>query len=339
MSSDGKKYGLQVPSSRLKNAFKDEDEDLEKEEDTGPVDYYKQTNIKRNENTKAQKMQDDALLEDPTAFDYDAVYDSMKSDRKKSAMSRQQQTGDARPKYIHNLLAQAEKKKLEFERTKERTIQKEYEADAEKYKDKDVYITAGYKKKLEERRKREELERLQDEKDSASATGDIGSFHRNLFNTSYGKVQSDGKDTNNQENNNNQQQQPLSSSNAKDDQQSSINDSIKENRGGLIVKKKRDDQYSSSSSYQQRGGGGGSRNNYNNYNNNNNNRGGGYNRNNNNNYKREEDEKSKEELNKKKQQQQQQQDRYQRRNDEKSIEQARIRYLERKLEREKKSIK
>ena len=60
------------------------------------------------------------------------------------------------PKYIHALKRAAERRKLEGELVYEHQAQREIERDAEQFKDKESYVTSGYKKKLAERRQLEE---------------------------------------------------------------------------------------------------------------------------------------------------------------------------------------
>eukprot|EP01133_Synstelium_polycarpum_P009019 gene9019-10577_t len=165
--ASGKKYGLQLPASKLKNAFGgsklvNEDAELEKGDEeelhSGAVDYYKQRQSILG--TKVQKVQDAALMEDPTAFEYDAVYDSMQKEKEKKTRAP---VNASKPKYIQTLLEEATKKKKDLERVKERSIQREREAEGDMYKDKEVFLTSGYKKKLEEQRLEEEKEKKREE--------------------------------------------------------------------------------------------------------------------------------------------------------------------------------
>ncbi|KAF2073875.1 hypothetical protein CYY_004835, partial [Polysphondylium violaceum] len=167
--TDKKQWGLQLPKSKLKSAFNadsDEDDDSSnsnnsnKPSTTNTLKDY----IKNKENTQIEKTYKDALLEDPTAFDYDDVYDSMKKENK----AKQQQAFEERStkkdsRYIGALMDHANKKKKEFDRFKERQIQKERESEGDMYKDKDVVMSASYKRKLEqdklEREKEEQLEK------------------------------------------------------------------------------------------------------------------------------------------------------------------------------------
>lgn len=74
-------------------------------------------------------MQEKAVEEDPTVFQYDEVYDEMDSKRKFQKLARKDI--DKNPKYISKLLAAAEKRKIENERRIERQVQKEREAEGD----------------------------------------------------------------------------------------------------------------------------------------------------------------------------------------------------------------
>ena len=60
------------------------------------------------------------------------------------------------PKYIHALKRAAERRKLEGELVYEHQAQREIEKDAEQFRDKESFVTSGYKKKLAERKALEE---------------------------------------------------------------------------------------------------------------------------------------------------------------------------------------
>lgn len=75
------------------------------------------------------------------------------------------------PKYIHQLMRAVEERKKEQDRRDDRKIQKEREAEGEKFADKDAFVTSAYRQKLKERE--EELER---EKREAAMEGKEDEF-------------------------------------------------------------------------------------------------------------------------------------------------------------------
>lgn len=152
------------------------------------------------------------MEEDPTAFDYDDVYDNMKAPPKPETKKLGEPTGEIggngqsglqivketqkhqireKPKYIMNLLVKAEEKKREQELVMERKMQKEREEDENMHEDKQKYVTAAYKKQLQEANKWKEIEAERaraDAKQDVRKQGDISGFYRNLLNNnvSYG---------------------------------------------------------------------------------------------------------------------------------------------------------
>jgi coiled-coil domain-containing protein 55 len=68
---------------------------------------------------QVQEMYAAALAEDPNAFDYDGVYDSIQQER---AAPKAQDKVARQPKYIANLLEQAQLRKREQDITNERRL-------------------------------------------------------------------------------------------------------------------------------------------------------------------------------------------------------------------------
>lgn len=96
-----------------------------------------------------------ALQQDPTVYQYDEVYETMKKPEKeatKTAVVR-------KAKYMDALLKTADKRKKENERRTERLVQKEREAEGDQFKDKEEFITSSYRQKLEEMKQAEEEEK------------------------------------------------------------------------------------------------------------------------------------------------------------------------------------
>ncbi|KAM8720885.1 hypothetical protein ACLKA7_006861 [Drosophila subpalustris] len=138
----------------------------------------------------ARNLQEKALAEDPTIFQYDELYDDMDNKREEAKESKRQEPRKA--KYISRLMEHAERRKLENELRIERQVQKDREAEGEKFKDKDTYVTAAYRKKLESIRQLQE----QDERDEyLEAIGDVtkqkdlDGFYRHLYEQKLGTQQ------------------------------------------------------------------------------------------------------------------------------------------------------
>ncbi|RLN93581.1 hypothetical protein BBJ28_00013776 [Nothophytophthora sp. Chile5] len=134
------------------------------------------------ERTRAQ-----ALADDPSVFDYDAVYDDMKSARQSEVTKRavQREAEKKQPKYIGTLLAQAKIREVENERIRERRLLHERKADDALYGDKEKLVSASYKRKLQEMKRWDEedarLANLED-RDDVTKQGEhaMAGFYANL---------------------------------------------------------------------------------------------------------------------------------------------------------------
>lgn len=167
----------QIPAK--KNIFGDSSSD-----DDGPPIRKVQTSGSNFSQLKLQqKLQQDALAEDPSIFQYDEVYEEIDNKRKQE-LNAKKTTEARKPKYINKLLEAAGKRKIENERRVERKVQKEREAEGEEFKDKEQFVTSSYRKKLEEMKKLDEeearearIEALTD----VTKQKDLSGFYRHLF--------------------------------------------------------------------------------------------------------------------------------------------------------------
>ena len=140
-------------------------------------------------NKKTLESVQQALDEDPTVFDYDAVYDDLKQAqelaKKRRTTREQQDTADGeetssavrQSKYISGLKRASEKRKLELERAEERRVQRERELEGELFGDKEKFVTQAYLDR------QKELQRLEDEerRKETLSTGNSGQFYQGLL--------------------------------------------------------------------------------------------------------------------------------------------------------------
>lgn len=121
-----------------------------------------------------------ALEEDPSVFDYDGVYDDMKV---KAVQPRAHDREEKKPKYIQMLMDKAKQREREHEVIYERKIAKERSKDDHLFADKDKFVTAAYKRKLQEQAKwleEERLRELREERDDVTKKTDISDFYFSL---------------------------------------------------------------------------------------------------------------------------------------------------------------
>ncbi|TKY50683.1 Nuclear speckle splicing regulatory protein 1 [Spatholobus suberectus] len=198
------KYGLNLrpvkpkkpptrPSLATPFGFNDDDEnDVEREI---ALQASKSKRLK-----EVEEQQKKALEEDPSVFDYDGVYDKMKE---KETLPLVQDREERKPKYIQNLIKKAKEREQYREIVYEKKIAKERSKDDHLYSDKDRFITEAYRKKLAERERQMELERLrelQEERDDVTKKKDfLLDFYSNLDkNVAYGAKDAQARKHDNQ---------------------------------------------------------------------------------------------------------------------------------------------
>jgi coiled-coil domain-containing protein 55 len=109
-----------------------------------------------------RRAQTQALQLDANIFDYDSVYDGMKAAERKVEEAKKAETEERKPKYIENFLASAQTRRLDRLRAEEKMLSLEREKEGDEFKDKEKFVTDGYKKQMEEVRKAEEEEKKRD---------------------------------------------------------------------------------------------------------------------------------------------------------------------------------
>lgn len=174
--SSKKKERLLKPAAGIFGDSSSEDD--EKKSKTAKV------NISLSQSQKKQDklVQEKALAEDATIYQYDEVYDDIEQARNEAKNSKKDP--ERKPKYINKLLEAADKRKKDQERRIERQVQKERDEEGEMFKDKESFVTSAYREKLEEMRKAEEEEKRQDYLESigdVTKQKDLDGFYRHIY--------------------------------------------------------------------------------------------------------------------------------------------------------------
>uniref|UniRef100_A0A7N0U743 Nuclear speckle splicing regulatory protein 1 N-terminal domain-containing protein n=1 Tax=Kalanchoe fedtschenkoi TaxID=63787 RepID=A0A7N0U743_KALFE len=181
----GNKYGLQlrVPKPPQKQklpqrppippplGFRDEDDD-----DNVEMQISRHA-VKSRSLKEVELLHQKALEQDPSVFDYDAVYDDMKQ---KEVLPKLHDRQKRESKYIGVLMEKAKERERQHEIVFERKLAKERTKEEDLYKDKDKFVTGAYKRKLAELAKWEEEERrrqLREEQDDVTKKSDISDFY------------------------------------------------------------------------------------------------------------------------------------------------------------------
>lgn len=205
-----KKYGLIIPnkSSGPKNqsALKtpvvkpcifdeEDDEDIEDQKKAAPIQAKftpfnsstSQTRLKKQTQIEIEK----ALTEDPSVFEYDSIYDDMEKEKVKAEIAKKSKSESKEPKYIVGIMKAAAKRQMEYEKIQERKIQKEREEEGDLWADKEVFVTAAYRQRIEERERLEAEERNQDAVEAlldVRKQKDLSGFYSNLLKMKTGEL-------------------------------------------------------------------------------------------------------------------------------------------------------
>ncbi|KAI4504685.1 hypothetical protein M0802_000235 [Mischocyttarus mexicanus] len=185
IEKEDKKYGLiiskkQLSTPKATNVFGDEDSSDE-DDCTDWVRKNLKAESEKNKMKKQTKLSiQKALKEDPTIYQYDEVYDDIGAKNQDKTVK----VLERKPKYVHNFLKAAERRKKEHEYRIERMVQKERENDEIMYADKESFVTSAYRAKLEEFKKMEEEEANMNRLESigdVTKQQDMSGFYRHLF--------------------------------------------------------------------------------------------------------------------------------------------------------------
>jgi coiled-coil domain-containing protein 55 len=170
-------YGLRIPEKsgpKATNLFGEED--FEKKPNKSLV-------TPKLEERRIDELQKEALEEDPTVFDYDDVYESVSSVARFKSKLNIQRKEDTAPKYMSKIMKTVEERKRELEISKVRKHQSENSKNAPigggDEGGGEVFVTAAYRKKLEEMKARG----LDPDtpKEEEKGVQDIDKFYRNVI--------------------------------------------------------------------------------------------------------------------------------------------------------------
>ncbi|KAK3505080.1 coiled-coil domain-containing protein 55-domain containing protein [Neurospora crassa] len=113
---------------------------------------------------ESRKYAQAAATADPSIYDYDAVYDSLKAPKKqeKEADSKE----GKRPRYFDALQKAAETRERDRAIAEEKRLKREREAEGDAFADKEKFVTEAYKRQQEENRRLEEEEKKREEEEA-----------------------------------------------------------------------------------------------------------------------------------------------------------------------------
>lgn len=127
---------------------------------------------------ESRKHKEAAEELDPSIYDYDGVYDSLKPEKVVTP-----EDVDRRPKYMKSLLQSAAVRKRDALIAEEKKVAREREEEGEEYADKEKFVTEAYKKQQEENRRIEAEERVKEEEEAKkNKGGGMTAFYKDLLN-------------------------------------------------------------------------------------------------------------------------------------------------------------
>ncbi|KAK0118707.1 hypothetical protein ONS95_007593 [Cadophora gregata] len=125
----------------------------------------------------SKKHADKAEELDANIYDYDAVYDSLKPQKKVTEEDKER-----KPKYMTNLMAAAEVRQRDARIAEEKKLAREREAEGDEFADKEKFVTSAYKKQQEENRRLEAEEKIREEMEAKKNKGTgMTSFYKNML--------------------------------------------------------------------------------------------------------------------------------------------------------------
>lgn len=125
-----------------------------------------------------------ALAEDPTLFEYDAHVDSNHAARRAKLDAADAERVERKSRYIETLIAKQKERAREEAIVYERRLLRERQKEDHLYADKEKFVTASYRAKLEADAKWLAEDRARDDAEAAedvTKRGDMSDFHRNLM--------------------------------------------------------------------------------------------------------------------------------------------------------------
>ena len=188
-STRGPVKGPSLPSTGVSAAFGGDDSD---EDDMAQRIAAQQRQLYGGQATQPSTSAHEAGGD---VADYDAWLGEQQAQRKAEREAKRRQGRTSR--YIGTLKRNAERRAFQQEKIRERVIQKEQEAEAEQFGDKERFVTSAYKAKLAADKQREEEEAAREAEEAArSARGRSGmaGFYANLaHNVALGGAGHDGQ--------------------------------------------------------------------------------------------------------------------------------------------------
>lgn len=119
---------------------------------------------------------------DPSVYDYDAAYDTLKAAERQREAEVKKESGARKARYMEDVIKATEQRERDRSVAELKKIQREREAEGDEFADKEKFVTEAYKRKQEEDKKAEEEERLREEEErKKNKFGGMTGFNKELL--------------------------------------------------------------------------------------------------------------------------------------------------------------
>lgn len=130
-----------------------------------------------SETFTSKKHAKDAEDLDSSIYEFDAVYDSFKPQKKVTEEDKERKS-----KYMKNILDAAAVRKRDATIAEEKKLARDREAEGDEFADKEKFVTSAYKKQQEDNRRIEAEEKLREEEEAKKNKGQgMTSFYKNML--------------------------------------------------------------------------------------------------------------------------------------------------------------
>ena len=192
LKKPAKKFGLQKPKQAARPTSGSVFGDAAVEDSLDVSEELERMRQSKAARAAAEAEHQAAISQDASIFDYDGAYDAMQEQRKQAreltvGKSAQQKSA----KYIGTIMEAHKERQIENDKIFERKLVKEAEAEAHLYGDKEKFITAAYRKKMQAREQFEaeqKAKEAKEEREDVTKRKDLSHFYSNLLHGNVGEV-------------------------------------------------------------------------------------------------------------------------------------------------------
>ena len=192
LKKPAKKFGLQKPKQAARPTSGSVFGDAAVEDTLDVSEELERMRQSKSARAAAAAEHQAAISQDASVFDYDGAYDAMQEQRKEARELTTGKSGQQKSaKYIGTIMEAHKERQIENDKIFERKLVKEAEAEAHLYGDKEKFVTAAYRKKMQAREEFEaeqKAKEAKEEKEDVTKRKDMSHFYSNLLHGNVGEV-------------------------------------------------------------------------------------------------------------------------------------------------------